>query len=51
MGTLLTEPPNQKNRQALTHTKRKPRAHRNGQYIRYIGTKNADIRHFLPSFW
>jgi len=46
MGTLLTEPPNQKNRQALTHTKRKPRAHRNGQYIRYIQKKTAYIHAF-----
>jgi len=50
MGTLLTEPPNQKNRQALTHTKRKPHAHRNGQYIRYIGTKNRIYPRFLSLF-
>jgi len=50
MGTLLTEPPNQKNRQALTHTKRKPRAHRNGHIIRYIQKKNRIYPRFLSLF-
>tara|TARA_B100001559_G_scaffold64121_1_gene51870 strand:+ start:498 stop:668 length:171 start_codon:yes stop_codon:yes gene_type:complete len=50
MGTLLLELQNQKNRQALTQAKRKPRANRNGHIIRYIPTKNADICHFFALF-
>ena len=41
MGTLLLELQNQKNRQALTQAKRKPRANRNGHIIRYIAKKTA----------
>ena len=47
MGTLLTQPQNQKNRQALTQAKRKPRANRNGHIIRYIDTKTP----IYVGFW
>tara|TARA_R100000084_G_scaffold58937_1_gene25080 strand:+ start:319 stop:546 length:228 start_codon:yes stop_codon:yes gene_type:complete len=50
MGTLLPELQNQKNRQALTHTKRKPTAATDIMSVTYIGTKNAHICGFLACF-
>ena len=50
MGTLLTQLQNQKNRQALTQAKRKPRAATDIMSVTYTGTKNADICHFFALF-
>ena len=50
MGTLLSETQNQKNRQAQTHTKRKPRAATDIMSVTYTGTKNAAICHFFALF-
>jgi len=43
MGTLLPELQNQKNRQAQTHTKRKPTAATDIMSVTYIQQKNAYI--------
>jgi len=50
MGTLLTEPQNQKNRQAQTHTKRKPTAATDIMSVTYIQQKNAYICRLLALF-
>ena len=50
MGTLLSETQNQKNRQAQTHTKRKPTAATDIMSVTYTGTKNAAICHFFALF-